>query len=123
MKQMVITVLASFLLAPGIPSEDISGVWLTQNHDSRIEISRNPDGSYSGKIVWAEAPHQNYVGTVIMKGVEYNPQNNSYNCPWIYDPRMNLTAHAQITLKGDTLNVKASKGILSKEEIFVRVHK
>ena len=125
MKQMVITILTSFLMAPGFAnaSDDISGIWLTQKQDSRIEISRNSDGSYTGKIVWAQAPHQSYVGMLVMKDVKYDPQNNTYTCPWIYDPRLDVTAHGQMTISGDTLNVKASKGILTKDEIFTRVEK
>ena len=122
---MVITILTSFLMAPGFANaaDDISGIWLTQKQDSRIEISRNSDGSYTGKIVWAQAPHQSYVGMLVMKDVKYDPQNNTYTCPWIYDPRLDVTAHGQMTIKGDTLNVKASKGILTKDEIFTRVQK
>lgn len=120
MKQMVITILTSFLLAPGVASDDISGIWLTQKEDSKIEITRNPDGTYSGKIIWAQAPHQNYEGIVVMKGVAYNDSTGCYTCPWIYDPRMNIAAHAKITISGDTMNVKATKGILNKTEIFTR---
>lgn len=125
MKQMVITILTSFLMAPAVANatDDISGIWLTQKQDSRIEISRNPDGSYTGKIIWAQAPHQNYVGTLVMKDVKYDPQNKFYICPWIYDPRLDVTAHGHMTINGDTLNVKASKGFLSKDEIFTRVAK
>ena len=120
MKQMVITILTSFLLAPGAATDDISGIWLTQKKDSRIEITRNPNGSYTGKIIWAKPPHQDYVGTVVMKDVEFHPDDGTYTCPWIYDPRMNLSAHATITLNGDTMNVKAQKGFLTKEETFIR---
>ena len=125
MKQMVITILTSFLMAPAVANatDDISGIWLTQKQDSRIEISRNPDGSYTGKIIWAQAPHQNYVGTLVMKDVKYDPQNKFYTCPWIYDPRLDVTAHGHMTISGDTLNVKACKGILSKSEIFTRAQK
>ena len=123
MKQMVITILTSFLLAPGVGSDDISGIWLTQKKDSRIEITRNPDGSFSGKIIWAQAPHQNYVGTTVMKGVEYDSACGTYSCPWIYDPRLNVAAHGIISISGDTMNVKAQKGIITKEEVFTRIHR
>jgi uncharacterized protein (DUF2147 family) len=108
-------------LAPGAATDDISGIWLTQKKDSRIEIIRNPDGSYTGKIIWAKPPHQDYVGTVVMKDVEFHPDDGTYTCPWIYDPRLGVTAHGTITVNGDTLNVKAYKGILSKMETFTRI--
>ena len=59
----------------------------------------------------------------IRTAIKYDPQNNTYSCPWIYDPRLNVTAHGKMTISGDTLNVKASKGILTKDEIFTRVQK
>lgn len=123
MKQMVISILTSFLLVSGAEtaSDSISGTWITQKKDSRIEIVRNPDGSFSGKIVWADPPHREYVGTTVMKGVEYDSACGKYTCPWIYDPRLNITARAAITVSGDTMRVKAQKGILSREEIFTRV--
>ena len=120
MKQMVITILTSFLLAPGAATDDISGIWLTQKKDSRIEITRNSDGSFTGKIIWVEAPHQNYVGTTVMRGVEYDPSKGLYTCPWVYDPRLNMSAHAVITLNGDTMSVNATKGVIKKKEIFIR---
>ena len=33
---------------------------------------------------------------------------------------MGITAHAKITLSGDTMNVRATKGIISKQEVFIR---
>ncbi len=119
---MVITILTSFLLAPSVASDDIAGIWLTQKQDSKIEITRNQNGTYSGKIIWAQAPHQSYEGTPVMRDVEYDKETGSYTCPWIYDPRMKIEAHAMITLSdgGDTMTVRASKGFLSKTEIFTR---
>ena len=121
MRPMVIGILVSFLMAPAAVEDDIAGVWMTQKQDSKIEISRNPDGTYSGKIIWAQAPHQSYEGTEVMKGVVYDSDADCYTCPWIYDPRMGIAAHAKITLSGDTMDVKASKGIINKTEVFTRI--
>ena len=121
MRPMVISILVSFLMATPAVEDDIAGVWITQKKDSKIEISRNPDGTYSGKIIWAQRPHQDYEGTEVLKGVVYDKETGCYTCPWIYDPRMHITAHAKITLAGDTMNVKASKGILNKTEVFTRI--
>ena len=118
---MVIGILVSFLMSSASAADDITGIWETQKRDSKIEITRNPDGTYSGKIIWAQAPHQSYEGTEVMKGVKYNDDTGCYTCPWIYDPRLNLAAHARISLNGDTMNIKATKGILNKTEIFTRI--
>lgn len=117
---MVIAVLASFFISQAVDDNDITGVWVTQKQDSKIEISRSDDGTYTGKIIWADAPHKAYVGTVVMKGMTYDSQKGDYVCPWIYDPRLNVTAHALITLNGRTMKVKAIKGIISKQETFTR---
>lgn len=117
---MVIGILASFFLASGGADGDIAGIWMTQKQDSKIEISKSPDGTYTGKIIWAEAPHESFVGTVVMKGVKYDPGKGDYICPWIYDPRINVTAHAYITLNDSVMKVKACKGFITKQEMFVR---
>lgn len=121
MKQMVITVLTSFLMAMPVQKEGIEGIWLTSRQDSKIEISRNPDGTYSGKIIWAMPPHSSYEGMLVMKDVQYNSAQGCYKCPWVYDPRLNIAAHAKITLSGDTMIVHATKGIISKNEVFTRL--
>ncbi len=120
MKQMIITVLTSFLLASPGANEGIEGIWLTSRQDSKIEISQNPDGTYSGKIIWAASPHEKYKGMLVMKDVQYNESQRCYKCPWVYDPRLNISARAKITLSGDTMIVHATKGILSKNEVFIR---
>lgn len=101
--------------------EAILGVWLTKKQDSKVEIVKNPDNTYSGKLIWVAPPHQEYTGTAIIKGVTYDAAEKNFNCPWIYDPRMNITAHAVITVSNDTLYVKAKKGIITKNEIFTKV--
>lgn len=121
MKQMVITILTSFLMSTPAAKECLEGIWETANHDSRIEILQNPDGTYSGKIIWAQPPHESFVGTTVMKGVTYSQSLGYYKCPWIFDPRLNIAAHAKITLSGDTMNVLATKGVISKREVFTKL--
>ncbi len=101
-------------------SDAVLGIWLSGKQDSKIEIVKNPDGTFSGKIVWAKTPYQAFEGVEIMKGVTYNVEDNTYICPWIYSPRLNITAKAVITVLGDELRVKAKKGIISTVRIFTR---
>ena len=103
-------------------SDGIDGIWLTQKKDSKVEILYNgDDGTYSGKIIWAAEPYGNFEGEQIMKGITYRKDSDTYACPWIYDPKMGVTASGTIRISGDTLYLKARKGIFTKNEIFTRV--
>lgn len=116
---------AMFFFMPDIMAmgeDDIVGVWITPKQDSKIEISKDSAGGYVAKVIWAKAPHENYEGMTVMKGVKYNPAAKFYDCPWLYDPKLNIVAKAKITLSGNKLNLKATKGILSKNEVFTRVN-
>ena len=100
--------------------EAIEGIWLTQKKDSKIEITSSPDGTFSAQLVWAEAPYSNLVGKQVMKGVVYDNASGKFNCPWIYDPKLDITAKGTARVSGDTLYITARKGIFTKNEFFTR---
>lgn len=100
----------------------ITGVWLTSKKDSKVEITYNGStGTYSGKLIWVASPNEKFTGEQILKNVTYQKSSGKFICPWIYDPRLNVTASGTATVSGDTLYIKAHKGFLSKTEIFTRV--
>lgn len=101
--------------------DNICGIWITQKEDVKIAITKGEDGLYCAKIVWALSPHHDFVGRVVMKGVKYNPTSNQYICPWLFDPKLEIVARAKITLSGNILNLKATKGIISQSETLTRV--
>lgn len=103
------------------PPDDVVGIWLTQKQDSQVEIFKNPDGSLSGKIVWAKSPNEKFEGIEVMRGMTYNTKDNNYICPWIYTPRLNMAARAVLSLEGDVLNIKVSKGMVTMHQVFTRV--
>lgn len=98
----------------------IEGVWITQKGDSKIEISMAQDSSYCGKLVWVAAPYEEFAGKYILKGVKYNKSTGNFTCPWIYDPKLNITAKGTARISGDTLHLQARKGIFTRNEIFLR---
>lgn len=102
-------------------SEQLVGVWLTAKRDSRIGIVRGADGTFSGKVVWVAPGVRNFVGVPVLSGVTYNKGTNSYSCPWIYDPKMGISASGVANVSHDTLYIRAHKGFLSKTEFFTRV--
>ena len=101
--------------------DGLMGVWLTAKKDSKIEIVRNSDGTFSGKVIWTAPGVRNFVGVPVLRGVTYVPDSNSYTCPWIYDPKMGVTASGVANVSNDTLYIKAHKGFLSMTEFFTRV--
>ena len=104
----------------GSQEDKIIGVWLTEKKDSKVQIVKSPNGSFTGKLVWVEAPHQDFTGMYILKDVTYNPESESYTCPWVYDPKLGVTAKATAKVSNDTLYLKARKGVITMNEIFTR---
>lgn len=104
-----------------LEQDELTGVWLTAKRDSKIEIVRNGDGTFSGKVIWTTPQSRNFVGVPVLKGVTYNKGADSYTCPWIYDPKLGVIASGVANVSNDTLYIRAHKGFLSKKEFFTRV--
>ncbi len=100
--------------------DSILGYWFTSDRDSKIEIVRHADSTYSGRLVWVRSPNNSFEGVVILKDVKYDRVANNYICPWVYDPKLNITAHATATIVNDTLYLKAQKGFFTRREFFTR---
>ena len=99
----------------------IEGIWLTRKGDSKIQIKYNAaDKTYSGKLIWVVGPYKEFTGEQILKDITYRKDSDSFDCPWIYDPRLGITASGTATVSGDTLYLKARKGVFTKSEIFTK---
>lgn len=109
------------LVARGLNPDGVVGVWLTKKQDAKIRIVKNKDGTFSGRIIWAKAPNEDFTGTEVMRGMTYNAVEDNYECPWIYSPRLRMSARAILVLEGNILNVRVSKGFISVREVFTRV--
>ncbi|MEG0517630.1 MAG: hypothetical protein RR555_02010 [Bacteroidales bacterium] len=101
-------------------ADDILGIWLTSKQDSKIKILKSEDGTFIGKIIWAKSPYESFAGIEIIKGMTYNAQEKTYVCPWVYSPRLKVVARAVVSLKENTLNLKAKKGIITVHTEFTR---
>ncbi len=100
--------------------DKIIGIWLTEKGDSKVQITKSSDGTYSGKLVWVEPPNGKFTGMEILKDVTYNADSESYTCPWVYDPKLKIAARATASISNDTLYLKARKGIVSMNETFTK---
>lgn len=98
----------------------IIGVWLTEKGDSKVQITKMSDGTFQGKLVWVQAPNEKFTGMEILKDVTYIPESGSYSCPWVYDPKLDVSARATARVSNDTLYLKAKKGIITMNELFIR---
>ncbi len=85
--------------------DNIIGIWLTQNKDSKIEIVKNNDGTFSGKIIWLKKPYEadgkpklddenpeeqlrnrKILGLEILRDFKYDQDEEEWNSGTIYDP-------------------------------------
>ncbi|NTU57526.1 MAG: DUF2147 domain-containing protein [Chlorobiaceae bacterium] len=140
MNRIVVSLLAGLLLcfasvipvsAGTVASEDVVGKWQTfrdGRHRSTIEIYRNENSTYEGRIVWGETPGlldsknpdpakrgQVLVGQVILRDFVYAGEN-SWKKGRIYDPDSGHEYSASMQLDDDgrdrnTLRLRGFIGI------------
>jgi len=107
----------------------VVGVWLTQDKDSKIEISRNDDGTFSGKVIWLKNPLKDgqpqvdkenpdealqdrpILGLELLQGFKFD--EDEWNSGTIYDPKTGNTYKCYMWFDKDdnTLHVKGYIGI------------
>jgi uncharacterized protein (DUF2147 family) len=99
------------LLMTGVfaQAEKVEGIWLTQDGDSQIVISRTATKTYSGQIKWLKNPLEEgkpkadkknpdvklktrpIHDLVILSGFKYNQKKNQWVDGTIYDPKSGKT--------------------------------
>ena len=117
-------IITMILLMPVIAlqgqADSIIGVWLTEDEDSKVEVYKNQDGTFGGKVVWLEEPlndngqpkvdDQNpdasmhttpIIGLEILKGFTYNASKEEWAGGTIYDPKNGRTYSAYLRLDGE----------------------
>lgn len=114
--------------AQNSPGDKITGVWLTEEKDGKVEIYKS-GSKYNGKIIWGKDlyeangktltkdtknPDANYknrplLNADILTGFVYN--NNEWTEGKIYDPKSGKTYSSTIKLKGNTLNLRGYIGV------------
>lgn len=115
--------------------DSIIGEYLVPDpgNDSKVEFTKNPDGTFNCKIIWMESPidpdtgkpwtdvknpdkslrQQPCVGLVIIKGLRYNADKKRWDGAKVYDPNRGIRANAtaffdksgQLCLKGKVLGI------------------
>jgi uncharacterized protein (DUF2147 family) len=145
---MGFAVLLSLLSGAAMAAEEdaLTGTWLTQGHDARIEISKAENGIFEGKLVWIEKSTYDagdaeagkpihdrenpdpakrdrpMVGMKMLEGFKY-AGGKLWKGGTIYDPKEGKTYKCKLTLTGDNrLDVRGFIGIslLGRTEHWTR---
>ncbi len=130
----------TFLLPPAVfatTPDDILGVWLTENDESKIEIFKTGN-EYFGKIIWLKEPNDKKgnpkkdvnnpdknkrnnaaIGILILKNVRY--ENGSWKGT-LYGPKRGKEVACSLKLIGkDVLEGFVSYGFVSGSRTWRRV--
>ncbi len=107
-------------------ADDVVGVWLTDGGKSKVEIYKKGD-EYFGKIIWLREPNENgkpkvdknnpdddlksrpLVGMELLSDFEFD--DDEWEDGEIYDPESGKTYSCEMTLDGNTLNVRGYIGV------------
>lgn len=107
----------------------VVGVWLTQDGDSKVTISKDAKGKFHGEITWLKEPLKNgkpkvddknpdtklqnrpIMGLRLLDGFVYNKSNNEWESGTIYDPKSGKTYKCIMWFENDP-NVLSVKGYI-----------
>jgi len=134
MKLQITLLLLSWLsISPG--RDEITGVWLTQDKESRIQISKTSQ-SFTGNVIWLLHPRDtrgkplldghNPVaskrsGPIIgLEVLTVTPDKDTYTGR-IYDAKTGKTYNATLTVNGNKLEIRVHVGLIRYKEIWTRV--
>ncbi len=118
---LVTAILLSYAGVVRAQADQIEGLWFNDKKDAKIQVYKDIDGKFYGKIVWLKEPKldeknpksklksQPIVGLVILKGCEKD--GKTYDDGTIYDPENGKTYDCTITNKGNILALRGYIGI------------
>ena len=142
LKLMLLSVLALVLGAATSFAQNIEGAWFNEEKDAKIEIFKDKNNKYFGKIVWLKEPNrdgkpkvdfrnpkkdlqtQPIMGLLLLRGFK-KKSNDSYTDGTIYDPKTGKTYDCNITVKdANTLSIRGYVGIslLGKTTIWTKAN-
>jgi len=127
-------------------ADKIMGVWLTQESNSQVVITKMSDGKYYGQIKWLKEPLENgkakldknnpetkyrnrpLLNLLLLNSFTYNSSDKIWENGTIYDPKSGKTYKCKIWFDGNddkTLHVKGFIGIsiVGKEVKWARENK
>ena len=135
-KGLTAFVLMLTMISMALGQDEITGTWLTQQQNSKVEIYKNGTG-YFGKIVWLERPtdkngkpvtdrnnpDKSLKGRPIM-GLDMLQDLQYQEGKWvgkIYSPKRGLTLDAELIVEGgDRLKVSVSRWGFTREQLWTR---
>lgn len=103
-------------------TDKVTGIWLTEKKSSQVKVFKATDGKYYGRVEWIEEDadkldvnnpdpklsKQKVLGSLILKGFQYNESKKQWEGGTIYDPDNGKTYTAYMWFEGDfvTLHIK-----------------
>ena len=125
---MILMVSAGFVTKAQSEKDKIEGLWYNDVKTAKIQITKEKDGKFYGKVVWLKEPLKNgkpkldelnsdeklrtrpRLGLPVLAGFEKDG-DNKYTNGTIYDPNNGKTYSCKITYKGQTLDIRGYIGI------------
>ncbi len=120
----------------------VVGVWLTQDGDSKVTVSRDTKGKFNGQITWLKEPMKDgkpkvdynnpdpklqsrpTMGLKLLEGFVYDKDDNEWVDGTIYDPKSGKTYSCYMWFEKDPniLHVKGFIGfaVIGKEVQWTR---
>lgn len=100
-RSLILVGLLSLFCTFSSAAQNITGVWLTENEEAKIEIYKQ-DGEFFGKIIWTKEQTeqaQKSIGVVVLKNF-VRQKDNTYKGS-IFEPRLDKIFKGVITLKNE----------------------
>ncbi|HOP03098.1 MAG TPA: DUF2147 domain-containing protein [Tenuifilaceae bacterium] len=124
-------------------ADKVIGVWLTQDGDSKVTITKDSKGKFNGEITWLKTPVNEdgtpkiddknpekklqtrpIMGLKLLSGFVYDDDDNEWVDGEIYDPKSGKTYSCLMWFEDDpnTLSVKGFIGfsLIGKEVAWTR---
>ncbi|WP_075590413.1 DUF2147 domain-containing protein [Labilibacter marinus] len=132
LKSLLLIAIVALISAPSFANKNkVIGIWLTQDKDSKIEITQDESGKFIGKVIWLENPTENgkpqlddenpeeklqsrpILGLTLLEGFKYDADDEEWDSGTIYDPKTGNTYKCYMWFDKDenTLNVKGYIGV------------
>ncbi len=128
----------------GQKNTKVIGTWLTQDGDSKVQISQTEEGTFKGEVIWlknpteedgsekldkhnpdAELKQRKIMGLELLKNFEYDEDDEEWTNGTIYDPKSGNTYKCYMWFDGNPnkLQVKGYIGfsLIGKKVSWTRV--
>ncbi len=108
----------------------IAGIWVTGKKDGRVKIQQCEKGHYCGKLIWTrnkstgkplkkdvnnpdpEKQDRTILGIRLLKGLEYNAEDDIWEDGEIYDPNKGKTYNCYVEMVNkDKLKLRGYVGV------------